>query len=167
MILVIGYGNSLRGDDGAGLLLARQIEQSCLHRGLPVERLEYQQLVPEIALDILRDDVTATIFTDTHVAHADSSRSGPQVQIRVLSASDASPGMGHHLTPATLLMYTHLLYGKQIPARLVTVPGFVFAHGQAISSQTRAALNKAGPGISRLLNGLPHPEVAATCLTPT
>ncbi|RMF04145.1 MAG: hydrogenase [Chloroflexi bacterium] len=165
MILVIGYGNSLRGDDGAGLLLARQIEQACRQRGLPVERLEYQQLVPEIALDILRDDVTAVIFTDTHVAHAGPGTNG--VQIRVLSAADVSPTVGHHLTPATLLMYTHLLYGKQIPARLVTVPGFVFAHGQAISSQTRSALKKAGPQISRLLDGLPQPEVAANCLTPT
>lgn len=167
MILVIGYGNSLRGDDGAGLLLARQIEQACRQRSLPVERLEYQQLVPEIAFDILRHDVAAVIFTDTHIAQADSSRSGPQVQIRVLSAADVSPGMGHHLTPATLLMYTHLLYGKQVPARLVTVPGFVFAHGQAISSQTRSALKKAGPQISRLLDGLPQPEVAANCSATT
>ena len=165
MILVIGYGNSLRGDDGAGLLLARQIEQSCLQRGLPVERLEYQQLVPEIALDILRDDVTATIFTDTHVALSGSLQTALQIQIQVLSASDVSPGMGHHLTPATLLMYTHLLYGKQIPAWLVTVPGFIFAHGQVISSQTRSALKTAAPRISRLLDELPQPAAAVKTTT--
>ena len=39
MILIIAYGNSLRGDDGAGLVLAERLEEAWQGRQVEVERV--------------------------------------------------------------------------------------------------------------------------------
>ena len=65
MILIIGYGNSLRGDDGAGLLLAEGLEEAWQARQVEVERLAVHQLTPELTLEISREEVTSVVFVDT------------------------------------------------------------------------------------------------------
>ena len=48
MDLVIGYGNTLRGDDGVGVLVADALEGW----NQAVRTLSVQQLTPELAADI-------------------------------------------------------------------------------------------------------------------
>jgi len=149
MILIIGYGNSLRQDDGAGLILAQQLEQLCHTLNRPVERISVQQLVPELALDIAAAEVQAVIFADTHAVTGPTPE--PQIQITPLSAANVSPSVGHHLSPEVLLLYADRLFGKQLSAWLVTVPGIAFDHGETISRFTQTALASAHDPILNLL----------------
>ena len=68
--LVIGYGNSLRRDDGAGLLLAASVAADMAAAGEPVRLVQVQQLAPELAEEIAAPHVGGVIFVDTTPAHA-------------------------------------------------------------------------------------------------
>jgi hydrogenase maturation protease len=157
MILIIGYGNSLRGDDGAGLLLAERLEQAWQAHQIAVERLAVQQLMPELAWDIAREAVEAVLFVDTRVVAPGETE--PGLQISLVEAPVLSPSLGHHLDPAVLLTYARLLYGKTLPAWLVTVPGVDFEHGETLSQTAQQALDTAPEILIQLL------EVLCGCKT--
>ncbi len=148
MILIIAYGNSLRRDDGAGLILAERLEQEWSAGQVEVELVSTHQLTPELALDVARAEVTAVVFVDTRVTPPEKIE--PEVQVYPLKTGSLSPSLGHHLHPAALLTYAHLLYGKQPPAWMVTVPGVDFGHGEGLSPVTQQALNSVS-GLSRTL----------------
>ena len=52
MILIIAYGNPLREDDGAGLVLAEKLETLLRRLAIETRRVEMQQLLPELAAEI-------------------------------------------------------------------------------------------------------------------
>jgi hydrogenase maturation protease len=139
MILIIGYGNSLRSDDGAGLLLAERLEQAWRARQISVERLAVQQLMPELAWDIAQEAVEAVVFVDTRAVAPGETE--PGLQISPVEAPALAPSLGHHLDPGVLLIYAHLLYGKTVPAWLVTVPGVNFEHGETLSQTAQQTLD--------------------------
>jgi hydrogenase maturation protease len=145
MILIIAYGNSLRRDDGAGLLLAERLEQAWLARQVYVERLAVQQLTPELTLEVAREEVSAVVFVDTKAVPPGETEF--EVQLCPVSASQCGAVLGHHLDPTVLLTYTYLLYDKQLPAWLVTVPGVDFRHGEGLSQGAQQALNRS-PNLS-------------------
>jgi len=157
VILIIAYGNSLRSDDAAGLRLAEIIEQACAAQQLAVEKITVHQLLPELAPEMARPTVDAVLFVDTLFVDTQAvppQQTEPAVQIQPLVTGAASPGVGHHLTPAALLTYAGLLYGRQPPAWLVTAPGVDFSHGQGLSPTAQRALAAAGPAIARLVTQL-------------
>src|SRR5208337_4881772 len=122
MVLILAYGNSLRRDDGAGFVLAGMTERMISEAGFEVDRIDSQQLEPELALDIANEKVSAVLFIDTRTvpetqneAKMHSSLACPpsalstqpqlaapvsgclRVQFRRLnSAQNTSPCMGHH-----------------------------------------------------------------------
>lgn len=145
MILIIAYGNSLRRDDGAGLLLAERLEQAWQACQVEVKRLVVQQLTPELTLEVARAEVSAIVFVDTRVVLP--SETEPGVQIYPVNAIQPDPTVGHHLNPAVLLAYTDLLYGKHLPAWLVTAPGVDFGHGEGLSQGAQQALDRS-PNLS-------------------
>jgi hydrogenase maturation protease len=149
MILIIAYGNSLRRDDGAGLVLAERLEQAWLARQVEVERLEVQQLTPELALEMARDEVSAVVFADTRVIAPDET--APGLKIYPVQANPSSPSLGHQLDPAVLLSYARLLYGKQPPAWMVTAPGVDFDHGEGLSQVAQQALHEVSELSANLL----------------
>ena len=128
MILIIACGNSLRRDDGAGLILAEKLETDWRSAGADVERISVHQLAPELAVDIARADVTAVVFVDTRAMEPDAG-----LQVRPIETGSSSPSLGHYLDPSTLVAYASLLYGKHPPAWQVTVPGIDFDHGEGLS----------------------------------
>ena len=139
MILIIAYGNSLRRDDGAGLILAENLETALRERGSIVEHIAVHQLTPDLALSVAADDVAVVIFVDTRVvASADD-----QMALHVcrLCSGEDSPSLGHHVGPSVILTYARLLYGKSPPAWLITVPGVDFDHGEGLSDAARRALD--------------------------
>ncbi len=141
MILIIGYGNSLRRDDGAGVWLAHHLTQQLRQQHHPVHYLACQQLTPELAADLADPGVMAVFFVDTRVVAP--SEVAPQVRIEPLAADNGSPSTGHHLTPATLLLYTAHLYQCIPLAWQITVPGHDFGFGETFSPETQAALTEA------------------------
>ena len=99
--LYIGYGNSLRGDDGVGLFVAQRL------RGLAVH-----QLTPDLAEPISK--AAKVIFIDADVTLAPG-------EVRRAPVVDAQSSLGHHCTPGELLSIARLLYGAAPPAELISI----------------------------------------------
>lgn len=154
MYLFIGYGNSLRRDDGAGPELVKMLREDAEFDD--IRAIEVHQLVPELAVEIASSDVTAVLFLDACVAmvNADGHDAGNNVILRKLDGVGATPALGHHCDPSTLLMYAEHLYGRKPPAWLVTIPGVDFDYGEGFSELTRSSLAVAREMILDLLRGL-------------
>ncbi len=134
MILIIGYGNSLRRDDGAGPALAKKI---CENAGSSdLRMLEAHQLAPDLAKEIAAPDVTAVIFIDASVVADETEESCllAEVEPRELHREAATHSFSHHFDPETLLSYVELLYGKKPQAWLVSIPGVDFGYGEGFST---------------------------------
>ncbi len=151
MLLLIAYGNPLRRDDGAGLLLADQLEAALSAAGFGVRRLTVQQLMPELAADIAAPDTDAVVFADARPA--DDGDDG--VRLHALGPYDATPALGHHLLPATVLTYAGRLFGRCPPAWALTVPGVDFGYGDQISPAALTALERASQAFAALIEALP------------
>lgn len=139
MILIIAYGNSLRRDDGAGLVLGEKLEGILKERRLAVRLESVHQLTPELAELVADDRVSAVVFVDTRVLEPGAE--SLSIQVRRLSApADLSPSMGHHLDPTVVMAYAFYLYDRNPPAWLLTVPGVDFALGEGLSEVALNAL---------------------------
>ncbi len=110
MILVIGYGNRLRGDDGVGLAVAEKVEQTM--PGVTV--LLRQQLVPEMAEEI--SAASTVIFVDAR----DGNEPGRVRCARVRRHPPAAL-FGHAQGPEALLALAADLFEHEPDAFVVTV----------------------------------------------
>ena len=131
--LVIGYGNTLRSDDGAGQKVAEKIAQWELPE---VRSLAVHQLTPELAEDISQAD--AVIFIDAVATNSENSIS---VQIRQLQVADDDTSLGHSCNPRSLLSVTQVLYGKVIKAYWVLIPAVNFDFSEELSSLTQRGID--------------------------
>jgi hydrogenase maturation protease len=122
MDLVIGYGNELRRDDGAGPRVARAVAAW----GAPdVLALARHQLTPELAEALAGADVV--FFVDA-AAGADTG-----VRVRPVRPDARQPALGHTSSPAELLALALALYGGRPRAWLVTVPAPDLGFGEGLS----------------------------------
>lgn len=131
MTLVIGYGNTLCGDDGVGVAVA----EALIKGGLPahVHVITAHQLYPEMAEAI--STAAQVIFVD---ARADGTP-GDISEQRLSPASDEG-ALVHHMQPGQLLRLALLLYGACPPAHLVTITGQTFDLGSGFSDIVRPRL---------------------------
>lgn len=130
--LIIGYGNSLRGDDAIGRLAAERLRQR--NPGPEVEILGVHQLTPELVDPISR--AARVIFIDA--------AAGPnpgQIAERRVHAHMSSRPFTHVATPEALLAGASALYGAEPPATLITVTAEGFELGAALSAPVRRALD--------------------------
>ncbi len=129
-VLVIGYGNSLRRDDGAGLFLAQQLVSVWLKDSLPASLISAHQLDPELADDIDSLEAEIVLFIDAAVPSMDGE---PSIELHPLNLQPDAPSIGHHLTPTAVMLYATQLYNFDGVAWLLGVPGFDFDHGEGLS----------------------------------
>jgi hydrogenase maturation protease len=122
--LVIGIGNSLRGDDGVGALLAEQVGGRSV-----------QQLTPELAAELA--ELEEVLFIDAWLAPA-----GAAPRITAISPASGA-AESHRLEPSQLLAISQALYGHAPAAHLLQVPATLFEHGNALSVEIKAALPQA------------------------
>ncbi|PPT05411.1 NADH-reducing hydrogenase maturation factor [Geitlerinema sp. FC II] len=120
-MLVIGYGNSLRGDDGIGRAIAEQVASWNLPH---VRSLSLHQLTPELAEELSRVD--RAVFIDACI-------DGDSVRIEPISADKNSQVLGHSLTPRSLLGMAQWLYDRAPEAWLISVPGETFEFSDRLS----------------------------------
>jgi hydrogenase maturation protease len=144
-ILVIGYGNTYRRDDGAGVALAERLA-ACWQRQVPVRLFAVNQLAPELAVDIAAVEVSAVVFVD-----AAAGALHDQIQERRLASAAGSPALGHQLDPAVLMVYARLFNERNPPCWLVTLPGVDFGHGEGLSLAVQRRLLAANTIADRLL----------------
>lgn len=153
MILIIAYGNSLRRDDGAGFLAADALERILREKGREVERIDTHQLEPELAEKIAAEEVSAVVFADARVAGPDPD--GRRIEARRLESDFSAPSVGHHLDSRVVMLYSRLLYGKDPPAWLITVPGVDFDHGEGLSETAAKAVEELPGLLASLPDGWP------------
>jgi hydrogenase maturation protease len=110
-LLVIGYGNTLRGDDGVGSKVADAIAAL----NVPgVEAFSCHQLNPELAEQVSR--AGSVVFVD---AAMDAPR---EVRWRPLEAGESSQLMAHAADPRTVLALARDVYGRCPKAWWLTIP---------------------------------------------
>jgi hydrogenase maturation protease len=140
-ILIIGYGNELRGDDGLGPFVAAAIAAANLSS---VRVLTAVQLLPELAADLA--EVRLAIFVDASV---ESSEIG--IALRSLSAEDRMDWCMHRADPRALLALTQAVYGRTPEAWWLTAPGQDFAFGEGLSGVARENARQALVRLKRLI----------------
>ena len=142
-VLVVGYGNSLRGDDGIGWHAARLLATDARLDGAQV--LTSHQLVPELAEDISR--ASLVVLVDTSVDGAPGS-----VAVRSIQPRQDSPlPWSHHLDPAALAGLAHALYDHVPPIVLISVAGAAFAHGDQLSPALQRVLPEVVDRVARVV----------------
>jgi hydrogenase maturation protease len=135
-VLIIGYGNPLRGDDAFGYRAAEELQALFLdHRDVVV--LPVHQLTPELAADIAR--AGRVVFIDA----AAEGEPGKLVCRPVLPAAASAAGFTHSAAPEGLLGMALALYGNAPPAVLYSVRGESFACGAALTPPVERALAEA------------------------
>ncbi len=125
-LLVIGYGNELRSDDGVGPKVVSALEQ--LH--LPgVRTMVCQQLMPELAEPVSL--AQRVIFVDAAV----DATSG--IQLRELKPSESSQMIAHAADPRTLLALARDVFGRFPAAWWLTIPIEKLEFGSELSPLAR------------------------------
>lgn len=131
-ITVIGFGNTLRGDDALGPMAAELVAQR--FDAASVEVIVRHTLTPELAGTL--SETEYALFID-----ASSVGSEGEVQERVLAPDPNSDvALVHFLEPAALMTWTQQLYGRAPPALLISVLAGNLDFGEQLS-----------PGMERML----------------
>ena len=131
-LLIIGYGNLLRGDDGAGPRVAEAVAAT----NLPgVRSMACQQLAPELAEAI--SQAQAVIFVDADFNAKD------EVELRRLEAKEDCQVLGHAADPRWLLAVAKKIYGRSPPAWLLAIPAVDFGFGHRLSERAEAGIQAA------------------------
>ena len=167
--LVIGYGNSLRGDDGVG----RQVAEQVAAWNLPqVSSLSVHQLTPELAESIAHTDVV--LFVDaslgdrnqTETGRGDegvrgrqgegetgiTSQTGTSCRIERLQAADFHLSSDHLWSANSLLQLARLLYGSSPIAYQILIPAIQFDYGTTLSASAQEGVTWALAKIEEVIS---------------
>lgn len=147
---LIGIGNRLRGDDGAGYRLAETLLADPESTATPLQVLAVQQLTPELAAAVSGAD--AVLFVDAWLENAGHRQVNRQQHPRLLlepietrsAVSHLAPSSGqrlsHQFRPSQLLELSGALYGQRPRAWQLLLPARQLGHGDALSPTTARAL---------------------------
>ena len=148
-VLLIGYGNLSRRDDGVALHVLQRLRQRL---GLPPEELGVDaeiepgtslammcvhQLAPELADTACDYDVV--VYIDAHVSQVD----WEPVRWAEIEAAYQSGMVGHHLKPGVILALCESLYGKNPAGYMLSILAHDFDFGEGLSAETSALADQA------------------------
>jgi hydrogenase maturation protease len=142
MLLVIGYGNPLRGDDGVGVHVAHLLGDSGVSPEASI--LARHQLTLELAEPISR--AAGVIFVD-----ASALASPGEIIEQVVEAQTAPGPWTHDASPEGLLSAALELYGHAPPATLIGVGGADFGFGENLSPVVEALVPQIVDRVERRL----------------
>ena len=146
-LLILGYGNPDREDDGVawhilraltmrlGLIPPESYEEEFPELA-PIDFAFYLQLMPEMAEEIA--SYPYVCFIDAHTGNIPE----PVHLINVESEFQNSP-FTHHLTPQSLISICEAIYGKKPDAALLSVLGHRFLFSRELSEETAALVPQA------------------------
>jgi len=146
-ILILGYGNPLRCDDGLGWRAAEEL--ALKFSSDEVEVRTCHQLLPEMVDLIHQAD---TVF------FVDAAQEGEPGELR---CSPIVPLMGairftHQLSPAVMLGWSQHLYGRHPRAFLVSISGGCFDLGERLSPVVADTLPRLTALVEHLANRFSH-----------
>lgn len=148
-ILVCGFGNLYRRDDGVGRAVVNRVREqlgraplSHLDDGFneleqSVDTVVLHQLVPELAE--LVADYDLVVFVDAHVADL----SKLLREERITPAYRSTSFVSHQTHPATVLELAEKMYGCAPQAVMLSLPGYDFDFGEGLSTETRSLVPSA------------------------
>lgn len=144
--LAIGYGNTLRSDDGAGQIVAQKIAEWKLPQ---VQSIAVHQLTPELAANIAQTDVV--IFIDAVATDSENPVSSQIQRIYAEDDNNDNISFGHSCNPRSLLSCTQILYSKVTKAYWVLISAVNFDFGEELSSLTQRGIDIALNQIKQLI----------------
>jgi hydrogenase maturation protease len=142
--LVLGYGNTLRGDDGVGYRLADAVEDWHLAQ---IEAYSCHQLTPDLAALIAEQE--RVFFVD---AALPQNPHRPLILTRIIP--EAAPSFtftGHHSNPTDLLILTQQLYGQKPIAYTLLLPTWAMGYGENLSPIAETGLRQGLRWLKELL----------------
>jgi len=139
MFLILGYGNTLRNDDGVGRKVADAIEALQLPG---VQALSCDLLTPELAAPLSRADLA--VFVDAAVD------APTDVLLRPLEPSESSQLMAHAADPRTMLALARDVFGHAPSAWWLTIPVANIGIGEELSTVAQGGLASAIQRVLRL-----------------
>jgi hydrogenase maturation protease len=139
-LLMLGYGNPDREDDGVAWHIMRALTiKLCL---VPPESYEdefpestqidfafHLQLTPEMAEDVV--EYQYICFVDAHTGNIPES-----VRLIAVESEFQNSPFTHHLTPQSLISMCETIYGKRPDAVLLSVLGHRFLFSRELSEAT-------------------------------
>jgi hydrogenase maturation protease len=140
--LVIGYGNTLRGDDAVGPLVAEQV---ATWNWPEVRSLSVHQLTPELAAELIQ--VETVFFVD-----ASLTADGPKLER--IYPTETTTGVDHTWSPGILLQLAKLLYGAAPITYQLLIPAHQFDYGQPLSAIAQNGLDWAVATLNEPMNRL-------------
>lgn len=138
---VVGIGNPLRGDDGAGWAVVEALAELAVG---PMQAVCVHQLLPEL-LDSIHT-AEQVIFVDATV----DSEPGSVMVTSIQPATDG-PASSHQLHPAVLLAMGIELYGRMPSASLITITGQDFGYQEQLSPIVQQAVTAAVCQIEKMM----------------
>ena len=170
-VLVVGYGNALRTDDGVGWHAARLLAGD--PRLADAVVVAEHQLTPELAFDLSLASLVILLDATTETAAG-------TVTVRWIAEPGAAAGGGagtgagprgpgeaagvppgassHHVDPELLLALARQLYGRAPRAVVVSVGVSELGLGEGLTSAVEAALPAVADIVARLV--AEHDELA-------
>lgn len=137
--LVVGIGNTLRGDDGAGVVAAEEAGHRWPDR---LEVVVVHQLVPELAERV--SQVACVVFADASVVAA-------EVSVTQIEICDRSNGT-HTWSPQALLALARQAFGTApADAWLVEIPVAGVEVGETLTGAAEDGVATAVRAIGRLV----------------
>ncbi len=155
-VLVIGFGNIYRRDDGVGPAVVNALRQRLGRPPLAVDEDGYDelghevdtllvhQLTPELAELIASYELT--VFVDAHMGNI-----GEDVYVEELTPAARAGTVLHQLHPRALLALAHQLYDCHPRGVLVSVHGHDFDFGEGLSAHTASLVPTAVEHILRVI----------------
>jgi hydrogenase maturation protease len=140
-VLVIGYGNTLRGDDAAGVKAAELISQHhpeiicvCVH-----------QLVPELSEQIAECEIVFFIDAQQGITQ-------PNARL-IVPSFEADQPRTHFISPESLLALSQQLY-KRIPQKsyVVGIPASQFEFSEKLSAFAQKGVDDCTELVDKILS---------------
>lgn len=152
-VLIIGYGNTLRRDDGVGAVAAERLAADPRLAGEDVAVRTAYQLLPEMALDM--GDASLVVFVDADLRGLPGSIEVRPIE-RGAPASDADargePGASsHHVGGGELVALAAELTGHRPDAVHVGIGIADIEMGEGLSPAVEAALPKVADVVAGLV----------------
>lgn len=174
-VLVIGYGNPDREDDGVAWHLLQKLAN---HYGCPITSVDEVDFLPSqgdgatlchndqvspcrlvtpslslaFALQ-LTPEMAETLTRCERVCFVDAHTGAYPEEIRLapLSPGYQAAPFTHHLTPESCLALAYTLYGRVPEAALLSIRGYHFGYSTELSGQTAALLD---PALGQIIDWL-------------
>lgn len=142
-VLIIGYGNPLRSDDGLGWRVAQELSRRLVRPEIETEVVVCHQLTPELADNAKRADVVLFI---------DAARDGQPGEVTCTPVV-LKPEMAHShdCSASAVLALARQLYGVTPQAFVVTLCGECFDHGEVFSAPVESGIPKLIALVEKLL----------------